>query len=227
MGRTSLRLFAACAAVVLAVVCGPQPAFAHGKLVSSIPAAGSTMDAPTSTVTLAFTEKVAPYAFFAVVAPSGVRVDQKWSHAEPFRLEQPVTEYQLVDGQWQPREFRAGFPARVNVTYWPERGTYAMRYQSVASDGEPVQGEVRFTYSGPTAAAPPGWRPPADEPSAELLTPGKVGTPGHSAVASTSSGESDDKGPWPWLVPILLVIAVVGGLALALTGRGGQAPRRG
>lgn len=203
MGRTSLRLMAACAAAVLVALSAPQPAFAHGKLVSSIPAEGSTMDAPTSTVTLAFTEKVAPYAFFAVVAPSGVRVDRQWSHAEPFRLSQPVTEYQLVDGQWQPREFRAGFPARVNVTHWPERGTYVMRYQSVASDGEPVRGEVRFTYRGPTTAAPPGWRPPTDEPGAELTAP--------AAEADT--------GPWRWLVPVLVVVAVVGGLALIMTGR--------
>jgi hypothetical protein len=117
-----------------------------------------------------------------VLAPSGIRVDQPWSHAEPFRLEQPVKEFQLVDGVWQPREFSAGFPARVPVTHWPERGPYVIRYQSVASDGEAV-------------------------------------VPGASAAAA-------DKGPWPWLVPVLLLVAAAGTIALVFTGPTGRSRRR-
>ncbi|MET8150854.1 copper resistance CopC family protein [Actinoplanes sp. NPDC049668] len=223
MGRTAARMSAIAAATVLAVaVVAPPPAYAHGGLVSSTPPQGATVDAPVEAVSLAFTEKPARFAFFAVYAPSGIRVDQPWSHAEPFRLERPVKEFQLVDGVWQPREFAAGFPARVPVTHWPERGPYLVRYQSVASDGEPVAGEVRFTYGGAVTAAPPGWIAPTGGPSAELLAAAGQGhdaAPAPSGTAAAAAPAPVDKGPWPWLVPILLVVAVAGAIALAVTGR--------
>jgi methionine-rich copper-binding protein CopC len=220
------------ASALAAVVVAPPPAYAHGGLVSSVPAHGATVSTPVEAVSLAFTEKPAPFAFFAVLAPSGIRVDQPWSHAEPFRLERPVKEFQLVDGQWQPREFHAGFPARVPVTHWPQRGPYVVRYQSVASDGEAVAGEVRFMYDGAVTAAPPGWQAPTDGPSAELLAaagkppdgPAPGPAPGASAAAAPVP---DDKGPWPWLVPILLVVAAAGGIALVITGPSGRSWRRG
>lgn len=226
MGRTSARLFVVIVSVLTVALVAPQPALAHGRLVSSIPANGETLKAPVATVSLAFTEKPAPFAFFAVIAPSGVRVDQPWSHASPFRLEKPVSEYQLVDGKWQPREFHAGFPARVPVTHWPERGAYMVRYQSVASDGEAVQGEVRFTYAGAITAAPPGWSPSSAGPSAELLA--AVGKPrdGSAPQPAAAPSSGDDRGPWPWLVPILLVVAVLGAAALVLTGSSKRPARR-
>jgi methionine-rich copper-binding protein CopC len=214
MVRTPLRLIVVLVSVLVVALITPQPASAHGRLVSSIPANGETLTAPVATVSLAFTEKPAPFAYFVVIAPSGVRVDQPWSHATPFRLEKPVTEYQLVEGQWQPHEFNAGFPARIPVTHWPEQGKYMVRYQTVASDGDTVQGEVLFTYAGATSAAPPGWQAPSNGPSAELQA--ALVAERHDDNQATSG---DDRGPWPWLVPVLLIVAVAGAAALALTGR--------
>jgi methionine-rich copper-binding protein CopC len=215
MGRPAPRLSAVVAvlaatvliaAVLIAAVLAPAPASAHGRLVSSTPADGSTVTAALDTVTLAFAEKPAQAAFFSVTAPSGVRVDQAWSHAEPFRLTTPVVEYQQVDGQWQPRESHAGFPVRVPVTHWPERGPYVVRYQSVASDGDAVTGEIRFTYGGEVTPAPPGFVARTDGPTA----PAEAVPP------------AQDQGPWRWLVPVLLVVAVAGAVALALTGPTGR-----
>jgi hypothetical protein len=76
-----------------------------------------------------------------------------------------------------------------------------MRYRTVASDGDTVQGEIRFTYEGATTAAPPGWRPPTDAPSIKPAAAGK--------------SAPDGRGPWPWLVPVLLAVAVAGAVALA------------
>jgi methionine-rich copper-binding protein CopC len=225
MRRTAARLAVIAAAVLLTAVV-VTPASAHGKLVSSVPAQGATLTAPVGSVSLAFTEKPAQFAFFAVTAPSGARVDQPWSHAEPFRLERPVQEYQLVDGQWQPRQFQAGFPARVPVAHWPEQGTYVVRYQSVATDGEPVAGEVSFTYRGPVTPPPAGWQAPADGPSAELLAAAPAADPATNATRAAAP-PSDDKGPWPWLVPVLLAVAIAGAAALALTSPAGRRWRRG
>ncbi|MET0416429.1 MAG: copper resistance protein CopC [Actinoplanes sp.] len=203
----------------------PRPALAHGLLVSSVPANGASVKSPVESVSLAFTEKPAPYAFFSVTAPSGARVDEQWTNAEPFRLEKPVTEYQQVDGQWLPREYHAGFPVRVPVKHWPEQGAYIVSYHSVASDGDVVIGNVRFTYEGAVTAAPPGWSAPTAGPSAELLAAGKAH--GSAApVAAAAAPASEDKGPWPWLVPVLLFVAVAGAIALAMTGPAGRSLRR-
>jgi methionine-rich copper-binding protein CopC len=234
MGRTVVRLSAVLAVTVLmvAVVAAP-PASAHGLLVSSVPAQGAKLNSPAETVTLAFTEKPAPFAFFAVTAPSGARVDEAWSHAEPFRLAKPVVEYQSVDGQWLPQELHAGFPVRVPVSHWPEQGPYVVRYHSVASDGDVVQGEVRFTYGGAVTKAPPGWSAPTDGPRPELLAaaaahggsapPAATTTAANPAAAAPAT---DDKGPWPWLVPVLLLVAVAGAAALAITSPYGRSLRR-
>jgi methionine-rich copper-binding protein CopC len=226
MGRTVVRLAAVFATTVLAVALAAPPASAHGLLVSSVPANGGTLNAPDETVTLAFTEKPAPFAFFAVIAPSGARVDETWSHAEPFRLEKPMVEYQQVDGQWLPREFHAGFPVRVPVSHWPEQGAYVVRYHSVASDGDTVKGEVRFTYRGAVTPAPPGWLAPTDEPRPELLAAAQAHGGSAAPVPAAAAPDQEDRGPWPWLVPVLLVIAVAGAAALALTGPTGKAFRR-
>lgn len=164
MRRLSVLLLAAVMTLAL-----PQPALAHGQLAVSTPAEGGTLTEPVETVTLAFTEKPAPFAYFTVTAPSGVRVDGPWSHAEPFRLDEPAREYNLVNGVWEMKQFPTAFPVKVPVAHWPEQGVYTMRYQTVASDGDEVKGQVRFTYSGAMTPAPAGWQQPANQPSAELI----------------------------------------------------------
>ncbi|SDI13763.1 copper resistance CopC family protein [Nonomuraea jiangxiensis] len=237
MDRVASRLLAGAvlglAALLLSVVAGgARPAFAHGRLAVSTPADGGRLAEPLEAVSLAFTEKPAPFAYFTVTAPNGDRVDRPWSHAEPFRLDEPVREYQLINGSWQPQLFHAGFPAKVPVGYWPGQGRYVVRYHTVASDGEEVKGEVRFTYTGPTTPAPPGWRAPADRPSPELAAAvGRVrGAPGQAPTAPASAGPAPPStaasaagsAPGPeagtdvsaWVFPALLLL----GAAVLLAG---------
>ncbi|MGC5012946.1 copper resistance CopC family protein [Streptosporangium sp. DT93] len=163
--------------LVLVVVAGvalaalATPASAHGQLAMSTPAKDSTVTEPMESLALYFTEQPAANAYFSVTAPGGARVDRPWSHGEPKRLDEPVTEYNLVDGTWQPKLYHTGFPATVPVAYWPEQGLYVARYMSVASDGEKVTGEVAFTYEGKTSKPPKGWKAPANEPDPALLGP--------------------------------------------------------
>jgi methionine-rich copper-binding protein CopC len=222
------------AAVVLlclftVVVAAPAPAYAHGRLVVSTPAQGATIREPADAVSLAFTEKWPQFAFASVTTPSGARVDGPWSHGEPFRLTKPVREYQVVDGVWTPQEFHTGFAVRVPVAHWPEIGQYTVRYQSVATDGEEVEGEVRFTYRGPVTQAGPGFQAPANQPSPELLAAvGQPRTgdqqqqqpsaPAVAVAAAPAAQPAEDRGPWPWLVPLLLVVAVAGLVVLWRTG---------
>ncbi|WP_162641589.1 copper resistance protein CopC [Streptosporangium sp. 'caverna'] len=210
------------------------PASAHGQLVLSTPAKDSTVSAPMESLSLYFTEKPAPNAYFTITAPSGVRVDRRWSHGQPKRLDEPVQEYTLINGVWEPNLFHTGFPAKIPVAHWPEKGLYVVRYQSVASDGEEVQGEVRFTYTGKTSGPPKGWEAPTDQPDPALLAALGQGGPtptrafGNATPQSASPSASvPQAGPQPappatpppasadsgtgvmvWLLPAVLVAGV-------------------
>ncbi|MEU4539872.1 copper resistance protein CopC [Streptosporangium sp. NPDC023825] len=214
--------------LVLAVVAGvaltalATPASAHGQLAMSTPAKDSTVKEPLESLALYFTEKPAPNAYFTVTTPSGARVDEPWSHGQPKRLDEPVTEYNLVDGTWQPNLYHTGFPAMVPVAYWPEQGLYVARYMSVASDGEKVTGEVKFTYKGKTSGPPKGWKAPVNEPDPALLNPSEPGaavpsagaaapaTPQATPQAAASNAPQAASGfdLSVWLLPAALVVGV-------------------
>ncbi|WP_436757734.1 copper resistance CopC family protein [Streptosporangium sp. V21-05] len=218
--------------LVLAVVAGvaltalATPASAHGQLAMSTPAKDSTVKEPLESLALYFTEKPAPNAYFTVTTPSGARVDEPWSHGGPKRLDEPVTEYNLVDGNWQPSLYHTGFPAMVPVAYWPEQGLYVARYVSVASDGEKVTGEVKFTYKGKMSEPPKGWKAPTNEPDPALLNPAEPGvtapsagpavpatsqaTPQTTPQAAASNAPQATSGfdLSVWLLPIALVVGV-------------------
>ncbi|MDP9844067.1 copper resistance CopC family protein [Streptosporangium lutulentum] len=169
MARWLDRLLVLTLVAGVALTALTTPAAAHGQLVVSTPAKDSTVSTPLESLALYFTEKPSADAYFTLTAPSGVRVDRPWSHGEPIRLDEPVQEYTLINGVWEPSLYHTGFPAKVPVAHWPERGLYVARYQSVASDGEAVQGEVRFTYTGKTSAPPKGWKAPTNPPNPALL----------------------------------------------------------
>ncbi len=161
--------------LLLAVVSGTvmtaiaSPASAHGQLAMSTPAKDSTVTVPMESVALYFTEQPVAYAYFTLTAPSGFRVDKPWSPGESKRLDEPIQEFHLIDGVWEPRLFHVGYPAKIPVAYWPEQGVYTVGYRTVASDGEEVRGELRFTYKGKTSARPTGWQSPTNGPDAALL----------------------------------------------------------
>jgi methionine-rich copper-binding protein CopC len=222
MGRIDVRrlLGIMLVGVVAGAAAAPAPALAHGTLVTSTPAQGSTVQERLEAVSLTFTEKPQTYAYFTITAPTGVRVDSGWSNAEPQRLATPVREYQLKDGTWQPLLYETGFPVRVTVAHWPAPGTYVVTYHNVASDGDPVKGELRFTYHGAVTPAPPGWQPPTDQPKPELLAAAGPARPSAGAAAADPSppsaeaqGQAQIAAPpadpsiWVWLVPVLLLVA--------------------
>lgn len=76
----------------------------------STPGDGATLREPLAAVQLYFTEKVAANAYFTITAPGGARVDNGWTYGEPKPLDKPVREYFLVEGKFEPREYKTGFP---------------------------------------------------------------------------------------------------------------------
>jgi methionine-rich copper-binding protein CopC len=207
MARWLSRLLLLAVVSGLAVAALATPAAAHGQLAMSAPAKDSTVKEPMESLALYFTEAPAPNAYFAVTAPSGVRIDRPWLQGQPKRLDKPIQEYNLIDGSWEPSVYNTGFPAEIPVAYWPERGVYVVRYLSVASDGEEVRGELRFTYKGKTSAPPKGWQAPTNEPDAGLLAalgrgsstsapvPETGGSPAAMGPAVPQTGASPAAGP--------------------------------
>ncbi len=87
-------------AATVAVLGLSTPAAAHGQFVSADPAPNTEVPNPLASILIYFTEKPASNAYFAVTAPSGVRVDRLWSHGTPRRLDEPVHEwYHNDDGR--------------------------------------------------------------------------------------------------------------------------------
>jgi methionine-rich copper-binding protein CopC len=218
-GLTRMAVIVILAAVGLTFPAAP--AHAHGQLAVSKPLANTIVNDPLERIELYFTEQPAANAYFTVTAPGGGRVDNGWSGGQPIRLDKPVQEYFRVDGKWEPRLYHTGFPAMVPVAHWPTKGDYVASYLSVASDGEEVQGTVKFHYNGPTTPAPAGWTPPTNGPDPALLTQASHGdTPGATATATgpPPSG-ADDPGTTAeaapqqqdsaavWLLPAGLVLA--------------------
>ncbi|MEV4350609.1 copper resistance protein CopC [Actinoplanes sp. NPDC049596] len=166
----------------------PSPASAHGTLGMSVPAQGATVSAPLGSVELFFTEKVPDNAHFAVTAPGGGRVDNGWEHAGPRPLDKPVTEYFMVNGKFEPRQYTTGYPARVRVAHLPATGEYRVDYVSKASDGDPVRGTLTFKYTGPLTPAPAGWTPPTDQADPALSSEHGVASAPASAPAAAVAG---------------------------------------
>ena len=222
--RRAARAAVIVTAAALGLLLSPVPAHAHGQLAMSRPMAFTIVNDPLERVELYFTEKPAPDAHFTITGPNGGRVDNGWSAGQPLRLDKPVQEYFLVDGQWQPRVYNTGFPAIVAVAHWPMKGQYTVAYLSVASDGEVVRGTIKFDYNGSTTTAPAGWSPATNGPSPTLLEQVKGGQSSSSAGAAPAPAgaptETADPGNTPraaasppdgnpavWLPPAILVAA--------------------
>ncbi len=214
---TTIQIAVLIVVAALGVVLPAGPAAAHGQLAMSDPVQDSTVDQPRADVALYFTEQPASFAWFTVTAPSGKRVEGGWRGGEPKRLDKPVQEYFLVDGKFEPKVYNTGFPALVPVSHWPEQGLYVVSYQSVASDGESVKGQLRFTYSGAVTPAPAGWTAPTNGPP-EALTRALNKESGGTQPAPTSAPEQSAALPpaqpetpfvlSDWLIPGLLVVGV-------------------
>jgi methionine-rich copper-binding protein CopC len=186
-----------------------QPAAAHGQLAYMDPAKDSTVSQPLERISLYFTEKPPSDAYFILNAPDGSRVDNGWQSGEPKRLDKPVQELNLVNDKWEPVLYHTGFPAVINVAFWPAAGVFSARYLSIASDGDKVQGEVRFTYAGPVTAKPAGWSEPTNQPAARL-SGGEAGAsaapPASQPAGDAAAGEDSGAGWGVWLVPAVIAL---------------------
>lgn len=141
----SARILAPVLALVLAVLAlaGASPAGAHASLISSDPAADTTLaEAPTK-VSATFNEDLqTAFAAMTVVGPDG----NLWSTGE-VRVDGPTAEVDL----------RPLGPA----------GTYTANYRVTSADGHVITGSWAFELTVATVAEPGPAAAPAPSPSAD------------------------------------------------------------
>jgi methionine-rich copper-binding protein CopC len=197
-----------------------SPASAHGQFVTSDPERDSTVTIPLTSVVLYFTEKPTSNAFFSVTAPSGTRVDRLWSHGTNKPLSKPIAEYyHNANGQWEIRNYSVAYSAIVPVAYWPEAGEYTISFVSVATDGEPVRGEVKFTYSGAITTPPADYHPQKNEPDPNLVAVARTDLPtappsARPAAEQQTAENKSGPGVWIVLVPLGVILVVAVGLLI-------------
>jgi copper resistance protein C len=130
------------------------PIAAHSELVSSSPAAGSTVTpAPGFSIVLSFSEELKTGSKADVIGPAGTTVGTATTQSgDNTRL------------QWSPA---AALPA----------GSYRIQWTSIATDGDVLRGTIPFTVVAATASSPPPTATPAPSPA-----PGNVSAAGIVAI---------------------------------------------
>lgn len=206
MKTTALRRTAApiaLAATLLAaflVLFSPLSASAHDALVSSSPAADSSVETLPAELTLTFSAKLIDgegATKLTVTGPAGESV---------------IDGAPTVDGAIVTQPLTGSGPA----------GEYRVVWRVVSSDGHPTSGKFSFTVTvGDEGAAKdePTTAPPTAAPTTE-----QTATPEATATTTPDAGEDAGAAPaWIWVFVILGALAVLG-VVLWLTLRGRRRP---
>lgn len=178
------RTFLALGLTALMLLVGSGAAGAHTELLGSDPADGASVATSPSQVTLTFSQEVqAGFSSITVVGPDG-------------------TQFQagtVVEN---------GPTVSVPVRPLSAPGEYTTGYRVLSADGHPVDGSVRFTFSGSPA------QPTATTPS---TTAGSITT---TPAPTASGGQNSDGTPlWPWVLGVaaLLSAGVIAALRIGRT----------
>ncbi|NQX34898.1 copper resistance CopC family protein [Herbiconiux sp. VKM Ac-2851] len=185
------------------LVAGGSAASAHDFLVSTTPAADTTVSEALTEVSLTFNEppltELGAGIAIEVNDPAGATVSSG--------------EVSIVD-------------STLGIAVAPTTvGSYTVIWQTVSSDGHPVSGEYAFDYQGPVAAAPaPTPVTPGEAPSATATAAPAAPTSSATASATPAPAAADGASAVPLVLvgvgaAVLLLLAVVVVLAVVLRRR--------
>lgn len=108
------------AGILVSLLLGWSPAFAHAALVDTNPAAGATIQKLPTEATATLSENVGTPAYVVVAAPNG----------EKATVGKPTVRNQTVS---------------IKLKDLDIRGKYTLSYRVVSADGHPVKGTISFT----------------------------------------------------------------------------------
>lgn len=208
---------------------GALSASAHDYLVSSSPAAGSTIDAPPSEVTLTFNDVILDLGTAA-----GAGGDASTGSGSAAGGSSIV---QVTGPDAQGTHFETGCATNSGRTVSVPvalggSGQYTVTWRVVSADGHPVSDSIAFTYQAPagaTAAAgtPDGPGCAAAEEGAAGSGAASSGAAGGSGSASTDPGTAagQEEGIAPYLGVVvgvgigIVVLAAAAVVLIVVTGR--------
>lgn len=192
--------------VMLSALVVASPASAHDSLISSDPAADSSVETLPGEISLSFS------AALLTMSPQDTVIDVLSPSGEDVSEGDAVVDGAIV---------------RQQLGNAPEPGEYTVNWHVVSSDGHPTEGTFSFTVenaSAPAETAAPV--PPANdetttaEPSRK---PATMPTPTSSETTAPAGDEDEDR-PFGELLPWILLgvtgIAIVGALTALLISRG-------
>ncbi|GLK16278.1 copper resistance CopC family protein [Herbiconiux flava] len=183
------------------LVAGGSAASAHDFLVSTTPAADTTVTEALTEVSLTFNEP----PLTELGAGIAVQVN------DPAGATVSSGEVSIVD-------------STLGIAVAPTTvGSYTVIWQTVSSDGHPVSGEYAFDYQGPVAAAPTP-AAPSEAPSATATAAPAAPTSSATASAMPAPAAADGSAAVPLVfvgvgAAVLLLLAVVVVLAVVLRRR--------
>jgi methionine-rich copper-binding protein CopC len=203
---------------------GALPASAHDYLVSSSPAAGSTVDAPPSEVALTFSDVILDLG-----AAGGDAVAGGTSSATGGSSVVQVTG---PDGQGTHFEtgcaVNAGRVVSVPVALGAS-GAYTVTWRVVSADGHPVSDSIGFSYEAPEGAAASAGSATgpacaaADAEEGGAPAPSEASGSGSSAEPGTAAAQEAGVAPYLGLVVGagigIVVLAAAAVVLIVVTGR--------
>ncbi|WP_435093495.1 copper resistance CopC family protein [Clavibacter michiganensis] len=205
---------------------GALSASAHNYLVSSSPAAGSTIDAPPSEVTLTFNDVILDLA-----AAGGGGGDASTGSA-PASGGSSVVQVTGPDGQGTHFETGcatdSGRTVSVPVALGGS-GQYTVTWRVVSADGHPVSDSIAFTYQAPAGATASAGT--SDGPGCAAAQEGATGSGATSSGGAGSSAADpgtaagQEQGVAPYLGVIvgvgigIVVLAAAAVVLIVVTGR--------
>ena len=201
---------------------GALPASAHDYLVSSSPAAGSTIDAPPAEVTLTFNDVILDLG-----TPGGDASSGSASAAGGSSI------VQVTGPDAQGTHFETGCATNSGRTVSVPvalggSGQYTVTWRVVSADGHPVSDSIAFTYQAPAGATAAAGTP--DGPGCAAAEEGAAGsgaTSDGSGSSSTDPGTAagQEQGIAPYLGVIvgvgigIVVLAAAAVVLIVVTGR--------
>lgn len=178
--------------VALATLTGSLSALAHTELLSSNPAADSSV-AQVSDITLTFGDEVVPdYTTLTLTDATGATIG----------LDSPT-----VDAT------HTTVSAHIEAAPLPA-GAYSVAFYVVAIDGHPVEGIVNFVASGPPAPSPAESTMPATSSAEPLVTETPVAVAGEARLFTASNSSPDVT--WVWVGTAIAAVVVVGVVSAVL-----------
>lgn len=176
------RLGAALLLTGLALAGTAVPASAHAELLSSDPAAGTSLPAAPKQIQLTFSEAVGlPADPITVTGPDGAT----WKVGQ-------VT----VAGPVITAPVEATGPA----------GEYVVDYKVISEDGDEIGDKLRFTLSAAATPSTSSAAPTTTPPPATTTTPPPATTSAPAPVASSTPADDGGVPVWVWIVGAVVLV---------------------